>query len=55
MQLDGVLRNALLREEFDNLEPLITLQLDDLTHFLVVDECTVTSKLLCETVSACKV
>jgi hypothetical protein len=55
VQLDGVLRNALLREEFDNLEPLITLQLDDLTHFLVIDECTVTSKLLGENVGARKV
>lgn len=55
VQLDGVLRNAFLREELDNLKPLITLQLDDLTHFLVVDECAVTSKLLCETVGARKV
>jgi len=46
VQLDGVLRDALLREELDNLEPLITLKLDDLTHFLVVNECAVASKFL---------
>jgi hypothetical protein len=55
VQLNGVLRNALLREEFDNLKPLITLQLDDLTHFLVVDKGAVASKLLCEIVGARKV
>lgn len=55
MQLDGVLRNALLREELDNLKPLITLQLDDLTHLLVVNESAVASKLLYEIISARKV
>jgi hypothetical protein len=46
MQLDGVLRDSLFREEADNLKPLITLKLDDLTHLLVVNESAVASKLL---------
>jgi hypothetical protein len=52
MQLNGVLRDALFRQEVDNLKPLITLKLDNLTHFLVVNECAVASKLLREIVSA---
>jgi len=46
MQLDGILRDPLFREEADNLKPLITLKLDDLTHLLVVNESAVASKLL---------
>lgn len=46
VQLDGVLRDPLFREEIDNLKPLITLKLDDLTHLLVVNESAVASKLL---------
>jgi hypothetical protein len=51
VQLDSVLRDTLVREELDNLKSLITLKLDDLTHFLVVNECAVASKLLREIVS----
>lgn len=47
MQLDGVLRDALFGEEVSYLDPLITLKLDDLTHFLVVNEVTVAGEFLC--------
>lgn len=46
VQLYGVLRNAIFREEIGDLEPLITLKLDDLTHLLVFNESAVAGKFL---------
>jgi hypothetical protein len=46
MQLDSVPRDALFCEEVGYFDPLVTLKLDDLTHFLVVNEVTVACKLL---------
>lgn len=46
MQLDGVLRDSFFCQEIGDLYPLITLQLDDLAHLLVVDEGTIASEFL---------
>jgi len=46
MQLDGVPRDALFDEEVGNLDPLVTLKLNDLTHLRIVNEVAVASKLL---------
>ena len=46
MELDRGLGNTLLREERGYLCPLVTLELDDLAHLLVVNEGAVTSELL---------
>lgn len=46
VQLDGVLRNSLFGEEGGDLEPMVTLQLDDLSHLFVLDERPVTGKFL---------
>ena len=46
MQLDGVLRDTLFGQEVLNLDPLVTLELDDLASFLVFDEGTVASEFL---------
>jgi len=48
VQLDGGLWDPLFSEEVGDLDPLITLKLDDLTHLLVVNESTVASKFLLE-------
>jgi hypothetical protein len=54
MELDRGLGNTLLREECGYLSPLVTLELDDLTHLLVVDEGAVASELLVAGLSARK-
>lgn len=46
MQLDSVPRDALFDKEVCNLDPLIALKLDDLTHLLIVNEVAVASELL---------
>jgi hypothetical protein len=46
VQLDGGLGNPLFSEEVGNLDPLITLKLNDLTHLLVVNESTITGEFL---------
>ena len=46
MQLDGVLRDTLFGQEVLNLDPLVTLELDDFASLLVFDKGTVASKLL---------
>ena len=46
MQLDGVLRDALLGQEVLNLDPLVALKLDDFASLLVFDEGTVASEFL---------
>lgn len=46
MQLDSVPRDTLFDEEVRNLDPLVTLKLNDLTHLRIVNEVTVASKLL---------
>jgi hypothetical protein len=46
MQLDGLLVDTVFGEKVGYLDALITLKLDDLTHLLVVNEGTVTGKLL---------
>ena len=46
MQLDRALGNTLLREECGYFEPLISLELDYLTEFVIVDKSTVASKFL---------
>jgi len=48
MQLDGVLGDTLLGQEVLNLDPLVTLELDDLASLLIFDEGTVTSEFLLE-------
>ena len=46
MNLDRVLGNALLDEECGDLQPLITLELDDLASLLIIDEGSVASEFL---------
>ena len=46
MNLDRVLGNALLDEECGDLQPLITLELDDLAGLLIINESTVAGKFL---------
>jgi hypothetical protein len=46
MQLDGVLGDTLFGQEVLNLDPLVTLELDDLASLLIFDEGTVASKFL---------
>ena len=46
MQLHGVLWDALPGKEVLNLDPLITLELDNLSSLLVFDEGTIASELL---------
>jgi len=46
MQFDGVLGDTLLSQEVLNLDPLVTLELDDLASLLVFDEGTVASEFL---------
>ena len=46
MQLNGVLGDTLLGQEVLNLDPLVTLELDDLASLLIFDEGTVASELL---------
>jgi hypothetical protein len=46
MQLDGVLGDTLLDQEGLNLEPLVTLELDDFAGLLILDEGTVASEFL---------
>lgn len=46
MQLDSVPRDALFNEEVCNLDPLITLKLNNLTHLLIVNEVAVASEFL---------
>jgi len=48
MQLDSVPRDTLFDKEVRNLDPLITLKLNDLTHFFIVDEVAVACELLFE-------
>ena len=51
MQLNSVFRDALFGEEIGNLDPLVTLKLNDLTHLLIVNEIAVASKFLQNLVS----
>jgi len=46
VHLDGGLRDALFHEEGGDLETLVTLQLDDLAHLLVVHQSPVASEFL---------
>lgn len=46
MQLDGLLVYTVLGEEIGDLESLIALKLDDLTHLLILDKCAVAGKFL---------
>lgn len=46
VQLDCVLGDPLLGQEGGDLKPLVTLELDDLSHLFVVDECAVTGEFL---------
>ena len=46
MQLNGVLGDTLLGQEVLNLDPLVTLELDDLASLLILDEGTVASEFL---------
>jgi len=46
MYFDGVLRDTFLGQEVRNLEPLVTLKLDDLSSLLIFDEGTVASEFL---------
>jgi len=48
VNLDGVLGDAFFDEEVGYLETLITLELDDLTGLLIINEGAVTSKFLLE-------
>lgn len=46
MQLHGVLGDTLLDQEVLNLDPLVTLKLDDLASLLIFDKGTVASEFL---------
>ena len=46
MHLDSGFLQAILDEEGGDLGTLISLELDDLAHFLIVDKSAVTSKFL---------
>lgn len=46
MQLDGAPRDTFINEEVRDFDPLISLKLDDLAHFLIVNKITIASKLL---------
>ena len=46
MHLDGRLLYSIFAKEVGNLGALIPLELDDLSHFLVVDESSVASEFL---------
>ena len=46
VDLDGALRDALLNEECGDLQPLVALQLDDLSSLLILNESTVAGKFL---------
>jgi hypothetical protein len=51
VHFDDVPRDTLLSEEGGYFDPLITLQLDNLTHLLVVNEGAVTGEFLRRNVS----
>lgn len=46
MQLDHALGKTFFGKECGNLESLVALELDNLTHLLVIDESSVTGELL---------
>ncbi len=46
MHLDGSSIDSFIGKEGGNLDTLVTLELDDLAHLLVVDECAVAGELL---------
>jgi hypothetical protein len=46
VQFDGLLVDTIFGEKVGYLNTLITLKLDDLTHLLVIDECTVAGEFL---------
>ena len=46
MQLDGGLGDTLLGQEVLNLDPLVALELDNLTSLLIFDEGTIASEFL---------
>jgi len=46
VKLDSTLRNTFVGKERGDLEPLVSLKLDDLSELFVVDKCSVTSKFL---------
>jgi len=48
MHLDGGLFQAILDEEGGDLGTLVSLELDDLAHFLIVDKSAVASEFLLE-------
>lgn len=48
VNLDCVLRDALFDEESGDLQPLVTLELDDLAGLFIINESTVTSEFLME-------
>jgi len=48
MHLDGGFLQAILDEEGGDLGALVSLELDDLAHFLIIDKSTIASKFLLE-------
>lgn len=48
MDLDCVLWNAFFDEESRNLQPLVTLELDDLAGLFIINQSSVASKFLME-------
>ena len=46
VDLDGALRDALLNKECGDLQPLVALQLDDLSSLLILNESTVAGEFL---------
>jgi hypothetical protein len=46
MKLDGVFLESLLQQEVLNLDPLVTLELENIAGLLVFDDATVASELL---------
>ena len=55
MQLNGVLRDALLGQEVLNLDSLVTLELDNLASLLIFDEGTVASEFLSDRAKSVRV
>ena len=46
MDLDSVFFYAIIDEEVGDLGTMVSLELDDLTHFLMIDKSTIASKFL---------
>ena len=48
VNLDGALRDTLLDKERGDLQPLVTLELNDLAGLLIINQSTVTGEFLWE-------